>query len=153
MLQVRIVNLMERIISGSLVTSESFRQQFLTQTQISKCLAEMGKESTFELESGRQIRNGYMGLVVKISNTLLAQLKSEPQQNPTQIENSSNDSQQDTTSDKGQRVVSEFLQKNEFADIWQAWVEGGLLASNELNSRKLGAGQRGKAEEESEEED
>ena len=113
----------------------------------------MGKESTFELESGRQIRNGYMGLVVKISNTLLAQLKSEPQQNPTQIENSSNDSQQDTTSDKGQRVVSEFLQKNEFAEFWQAWVEGGLLASNELNSRKLGAGQRGKAEEESEEED
>ena len=72
MLQVRIVYLMERIISSSLITSELFRSQFLTQTQIIKTLADMGDQSTFELDSGRCIRNGYMGLVVKVSNTLLA---------------------------------------------------------------------------------
>ena len=74
----------------------------------------MGDSSTFELDSGRQIRNGYMGLVVKISNLLIKKGQSEP----TQHDSSSNDENQDTDSDKCQRTVSEFLSKKDNSEIW-----------------------------------
>lgn len=59
----------------------------------------MGEESTFELDSGRQIRNGYMGLVVHVSNLLIKKGEAEP---IVQQDNSSNDDNenQDTSSDK-----------------------------------------------------
>lgn len=39
MLQVRVMNLMERVISGTTITNETFRAQFLEQAQITKTLA------------------------------------------------------------------------------------------------------------------
>lgn len=74
----------------------------------------MGHESTFELDSGRQIRNGYMGLVVKISNLLIKKGETEP----AHQDNSSSDENQDTNSDKYQRTVSEFLANKDNSDDW-----------------------------------
>ena len=94
------MNLVERVVVGPTVTEETFRAKFLEQTQITKSLAKMGEENTYKLDSGRQIRNGYMGLVVRISNLLINKGESEPSQN----ESSSNDENQDTSSDKCQRI-------------------------------------------------
>ena len=88
-----------------------------------------------------------MGLVVKVSNLLIQKGQSEP----AHQDNSSNDENQDTNSDKCQRTVSEFLNKKDNSDIWQSWIEGELQNSNELNNRKLGASK--KIEPESEDED
>lgn len=129
------MNLVERVVVGPTVTEETFRAKFLEQTQITKSLAKMGEENTYELDSGRQIRSGYMGLVVRISNLLINKGESEPSQN----ESSSNDENQDTSSDKCQRTIADYLANKENAEVWQAWVEGGLKQSNEINNRKLGA--------------
>lgn len=87
-----------------------------------------------------------MGLVVKVSNLLIKKGESEP----AHQDNSSNDENQDTSSDKCQRTVSEFLANNDNSEVWQAWVEGGLQKSNELNNRKLGASSKVDPEEEEE---
>ena len=78
MLQVKVISLMDKIIDGTSISNETFRAQFLEQTQIKKALAEMGEQSTFELDSGRQVRNGYMGLVVHVSNLLINKGETEP---------------------------------------------------------------------------
>ena len=74
----------------------------------------MGEKNTYILDSGRHIRNGYMGLVVKISNLLINKGESEPVQN----DNSSNDENQDTSSDKCQRTVADFLAIKENSQVW-----------------------------------
>lgn len=76
-----------------------------------------------------------MGLVVRISNLLIQKGESEA----LDQESGSNDENQDTSSDKSQKSVSEFLAKKENTTQWHAWVEGGLKKTNEINSRTLGA--------------
>lgn len=98
----------------------------------------MGRQCNFEMDSGRQIRNGYMGLVVKVSNLLIQKGESEAVDQDT----GSNDENQETLSDKSQKSVSEFLAKKENSPEWQAWVEGELKRTNELNSRTLGGQKR-----------
>lgn len=144
MLQVRVMGLFERVINGSEANNDTFKSHILEQTQITKTLAEMGQKCNFEMDSGRQIRNGYMGLVVKISNLLLQRGESEAVDPDT----GSNDENQETSSDKSQKSVSEFLAKKENSPEWQVWVEGELKRTNELNSRTLGGQKRSPAAEE-----
>lgn len=146
MLQVRVMGLFERVINGSEAHNDTFKSHILEQTQITKTLAEMGQQCNFEMDSGRQIRNGYMGLVVKISNLLIQKGGSEVVDQDT----GSNDENQETSSDKSQKSVSEFLAKKENAPEWQTWVEGELKRTNELNSRTLGGQKRSPAAEDDE---
>jgi hypothetical protein len=44
--------------------NEQFRADFLTTSGIGPALVEMGEKAKFKMESDREIRNGFMNLVV-----------------------------------------------------------------------------------------
>lgn len=67
-LQLRVMNLFTEVIEKS--DNDNFRQIFLNTSGITAALIEMGGQAEFEMESQRKIRNGFMNLVVQISNQL-----------------------------------------------------------------------------------
>jgi len=68
-LQLKVMNLFTEVIEKS--DNETFRRNFLETSGIAAALVEMGGQAWFKMESGRLIRNGFMNLVVQISNQLI----------------------------------------------------------------------------------
>lgn len=120
------MNIFEEVIEKC--DDKEFRKGTFEKSGIAPALAEIGADSAyFEMESGRKIRNGFMGLVVSISNKLLTKYEME----------------------KDDITVVEYL--DAVGETWTSFVEDELKQSNEKNNKTLGKGKD--KEEEEEEED
>jgi hypothetical protein len=114
-LQLKVINIFNEVIDCS--ESASFRQAFLRNSGIGKALVEMSETADYTMPSERKIRNGYMGVVISVSNKL--QKKYEP------------------SSDKSEdNVVVEYL--DQVGEEWRAFVDDELKKSNENNAKTLG---------------
>jgi hypothetical protein len=82
----------------------------------------MGNAATYKMESGRSIRNGYMNLVVQISNQL--------------IKKADNKADAADTEKKEDSVVVNYLESA--GDEWKQFVDDELKKSNDNNNRTLG---------------
>lgn len=105
MLQIKVMQL-----TYQLIYDNTHLAQFLVSSGIAKSLTEMAKQSEFKLESQRSVRNGYMGLVVQISNKLV---------------------------EKGQQQ-EEIGENLGNLQEWTHFVEGVLKSSNVKNNKTLG---------------
>lgn len=86
------------------------------------------------MKSERKIRNGYMGLVVKVSNKLQSKTPAKEDSDnsktaPNAASSTNNQNQEDQT-------VIEYLER--VGDEWTTFVDGELAESNEKNNRTLG---------------
>lgn len=72
-MQLKVISICDEIIENC--DNEQFRKDFLRISGIGKVLVEMGNESTVTMKSDRIVRNGYMALVVSISNKLIKKYK------------------------------------------------------------------------------
>jgi len=113
-LQLKVINICTEVIENS--DNAEFRKQFLTSSGIAKALVEMSEKAFIQMESERQIRNGYMALVVSVSNKL--------QNRYTEHEKLEDE------------VVKEYI--DETGEEWRAFVDGELKSSNENNNKTLG---------------
>jgi len=152
-LQLKVNNLFEQVCNNC--DNETFKREVLEQTQIALALAEMGKESSYIMESERKIRNGHMALVVSISNMLVKKTEAEASESrpATADTEATATSATDVTSEK---VVTDFLAnqaKQENGADWKAWVDGELKKSNDNNKRPLGGSVSSRLSEEDDKED
>lgn len=92
----------------------------------------MGDKAIFKMDSSRKIRNGFMALVVSISNQLKKKYDSK-----------------NATEDKEDSVVVAYL--DSVGEEWRAFVDDELKKSNENNSKTLGGNTRNNDDEENEE--
>jgi len=120
--QLRIISIYEEILELS--KNAQFRQEVLKSSQIVDTILSIQEDSNFSFASERQIRHGYMGMIIRISNAL-------------------------QTSTQNQEVA-DFLDNS--GEQWGNYVNGDLKQRNETNSKKLG-GQEPKAPGASEEEE
>jgi len=126
-LQLKVMNMFEEVLDNC--ENVDFKKKFLVASGIGQALVEMGEKAEFKMESERMIRNGYMGLVVNISNKL--QKKYEGVQSTT---------------------IVEYL--DNVGEEWRAFVNGELKNSNEKNNMQLGGTSTNKnADEDEEKED
>lgn len=95
----------------------------------------MSKDAAYKMESERLIRNGYMGLVVAISNKLIkkAELQAEEGAEATKSE------------------VATYLES--VGEEWTEYVDGELKKSNENNNKTLGGSTTTPKEEDEDEKD
>lgn len=119
-LQLKVMNLFTEVIEKS--DNDNFRQSFLQTSGITSALIEMGGQAEFEMESQRKIRNGFMNLVIQISNQL--QKRTEAKTEGTEAEK------------KPDTVVEDIL--SAAGEEWRAWVDGELKSSNDNNAKNLG---------------
>lgn len=113
-LQLKVINIFNEVIECS--ESAAFRSTFLNNSGIGKALVEMGESANYTLPSERVIRNGYMGVVVAVSNKL--QKKYET---PEKTEDN---------------VIVTYL--DQVGEEWRAFVDDELKKSNENNAKTLG---------------
>ena len=119
-LQLKVMSLFTEIIEKS--DNENFRKSFMEASGVAKTLIEMGNAATYKMESGRNIRNGYMNLVVQISNQLIKKADSKAD---------AADSEK-----KEDSVIVNYLESA--GDEWKSFVDDELKKSNENNNRTLG---------------
>lgn len=67
-LQLKVINICNEVISNN--TNAEFRQQFLERSGIAQAFVDMSAQASIAMESSREIRNGYMALVINISTKL-----------------------------------------------------------------------------------
>jgi hypothetical protein len=67
-LQLKVINMFTEVIENS--ENQEFRKNFLESSGIGRAVVEMSDKAIHTLESERQIRSGYMGLVISVSNKL-----------------------------------------------------------------------------------
>jgi len=67
-LQLKVMNIFNDVLDNC--ENVKFKTDFLKSSGIGQALVEMAETASFTMESERQIRNGYMALVVHISNKL-----------------------------------------------------------------------------------
>lgn len=84
----------------------------------------MGSQANYQMESTKQIRNGFMALVVSISNKLVKRTE--------QAGGAETDKQEDIT-------IINYLDN---VEKWRDFVDGELKKSNENNKRTLGGSVR-----------
>jgi len=67
-LQLKVINICNEIITGQ--HDQYIRQNFLENSGIAQTFAEMAQSASIQMESGRNIRNGYMAVVISVSTKL-----------------------------------------------------------------------------------
>ena len=133
-LQLKVIELCDEILDNC--DNDAFKKQFLNGSGIAKTLVDMSKDAQYKMESERLIRNGYMGLVVTISNKLIK--KAELQ----------------TTEEGGESTKSEVAVYLEaVGEEWTEYVDGELKKSNENNNKTLGGSTTTPKEEDEDEKD
>lgn len=126
------MNICEEVLDNC--ENAEFRKNFLKSSGVAQALIEMGENAMFTMESERKIRNGFMGLVVSISNKL--QKKYE----------------YNSTADKADdQTVVDYLQS--VGDEWKEFVDNELKKSNERNNKTLGGCTKNNVDDDEEKED
>jgi len=115
-MQLKVISICDEILDNC--EDEAFKKAFLTSSGIAKALVVMAQEASFKMNTGRMIRNGYMALVVKVSNKLVKKFKG----NGTNVP-------EDAT-------VVEYL--DNVGEEWRAFVDDELANSNTNNNKTLG---------------
>lgn len=115
-LQLKVINLFDNILNNC--ENEEFRKSALQSSGLGLTLCEMAKTAQFTMESERQIRNGYMAVVVSIANNLIK--KSDAQ----------------IALDGDDRSVVDYLET--VGEEWKSFEKGELKKSNENNKKTLG---------------
>ena len=126
--QLKVIAICEEVLDHC--ENDEFKKFFLTNSNIGKSLADMALDSEFQMHEERKIRNGYMGLVVKIANKLQSKIpkadaSEESQTAPTGASSSTQD-----------QTVTDYL--DGVGEDWKNFVDGELSESNENNSKTLG---------------
>jgi hypothetical protein len=67
-LQLKVINICNEVITNS--NNSEFRKQFFDKSGIAKTFVEMSTQASVLMESERPIRNGYMALVISVSQKL-----------------------------------------------------------------------------------
>lgn len=98
----------------------------------------MASESDYTMKSERIIRNGFMGLVVKISNKLQSKCPKVDEASESQA--SAPTAASTTPGGTEDSVVIEYL--DQVGEEWKSFVDGELASSNEKNNRTLGGSTR-----------
>jgi len=106
--QLRIMAIYEEILENS--KNVQFREKVLKSAGIIETILEIQGTTNFSFASERQIRHGYMGMTIKISNTL--QISAQNQE------------------------VADHL--DQVGESWSSYVNGDLQLRNEVNNKKLG---------------
>lgn len=114
-MQLKVITMCEDIFENC--EDEQFKKDFLESSGIGKSLVEMGAEASFKMNSERLIRNGYMGLVVSVSNKLVKRFKG-------------------TDTKPEDATVVEYL--DNCGEEWRAFVDDELANSNANDSKTLG---------------
>ena len=109
-LHLKVIAIYEDVFESS---NKDFIKQALTSGKIGETLITLAGKKTFQHESNRSIRQGYMAVVVKLANTILKY--------------------------KAKEGVQEYL--TALGDDWRSFVEGELKQSNDVNTRSLGGQQ------------
>ena len=115
-MQLKVINICDEILDNC--ESESFKKAFLNGSGIGKALVDMAVDANYTMTTGRLIRNGYMALVVSISNKLVKKFKGTV-----------NPGTEDAT-------VVEYL--DNVGEEWRAFVDDELANSNTNNNKTLG---------------
>lgn len=115
-LQLKVMNIFNDVLDNC--ENVNFKKDFLTSSGIGPALVEMSETASFTMESERNIRNGYMALVVHISNKL-----------QKKVDQTATDKTPDIT-------VSDYLES--VGEDWRAFVDNELKRSNENNNKTLG---------------
>lgn len=115
-MQLKVIAISDEILDNCEV--ETFKKEFLTGSGIAKSLVDMAAVAQYDMNTGRTIRNGYMALVVSISNKLVKKFKGTGTQG---------------TEDS---IVVEYL--DNVGEEWRAFVDDELAASNTNNNKTLG---------------
>lgn len=89
---------------------EKNRNAILKKSNIGKTILSLTNKSNYQHESNRNIRHGYMALIIKLANLI--------QKNTDKAE------------------VKEYI--DSLGDEWKSFIEGELKQSNTLNTRSLG---------------
>jgi hypothetical protein len=69
-LQLKVIAICDEVLENC--ENQQFKKFFLESSGLAAKLTQMSKDANYTMESGREIRNGHMGLVVKISNKLVS---------------------------------------------------------------------------------
>lgn len=115
-LQLKVINMFTEVIENS--ENQEFRKEFLESSGIGRAVVEMSEKAIYTLESERQIRSGYMGLIISVSNKLMTRYNSDDKEKP-----------EDT-------VVIEYL--DSCGEEWRQFVDDEFKKSNENNNKTLG---------------
>ena len=126
-LQLKVINICDFILDDA--ENEELRKHFLASSGIAHTLVEMSKEAMYTMKSERVIRNGYMALVVKVSNKL--QLKYGGSKS---AEDAS--AQAPAATPTGDQVVVDYL--DSAGEEWKDFIDNELKNSNEKNNKTLG---------------
>jgi hypothetical protein len=114
-MQLKVITMCDEIFENC--ENEQFKKDFLEGSGIGKTLVEMGAEASFKMKSERMIRNGYMGLVVSVSNKLIKRFKG-------------------TDTKPEDATIVEYL--DNCGEEWRAFVDDELANSNANDSKTLG---------------
>ena len=114
-MQLKVMTMCEEILENC--DNDQFKKDFLEGSGIGKAMVDMGAEASFKMNSERLIRNGFMGLVVNVSNKLQKRFKG-------------------TATKPEDTVVVEYL--DNVGEDWRAFVDDELANSNANDAKTLG---------------
>jgi len=114
-MQLKVIAMCDEVLENC--GDEQFKKDFLESSGIAKSIVAMGAEASFKMNSERLIRNGYMGLVVSVSNKLIKKFKG-------------------TASKPEDATVVEYL--DNVGEEWRAFVDDELANSNANDNKTLG---------------
>ena len=110
-LQLKVISIYEEILEHS--ENVAFRQAVIEKSNIAQTLCTLAKQASFQHESERNIRHGYMAAVIKLGNCLHKHCEKDE--------------------------VKAYLAS--VGEEWISFVVGELKKSNELNNKNLGGQQ------------
>lgn len=119
-LQLKVINLFEEVLNNC--SNADFKKAVLTTSGIGQAIVDLGATPSYNMESTKTIRNGYMAVVVDISNKLVKRTESASDGSTSYA------SQEDLT-------VIDYLDN---VNGWKEFVNGELEKSNKKNKRTLG---------------
>lgn len=116
-LQLKVMNIFEEVLDNC--ENIQFRKDFLQSSGIGPALVQMAETASFKMESDRNIRNGYMALVVSISNKLQKKYEGS------------------TAAERAEDItIVDYL--DSVGEEWRAFVDDELKKSLEKNNKTLG---------------
>jgi hypothetical protein len=115
-MQLKVMDISKEILENC--ESTEFKKAFLNGSGIGKALVDMAAQASYDMNTGRQIRNGFMALVVSISNNLVKKFKGNG------------------TAGTEDATVVEYL--DNVGEEWRAFVDDELASSNTNNNKTLG---------------
>lgn len=127
-LQLKVINLCNDVISNT--NNPAFRKQFLERSGIAHAFVQMSENASVKMESNRDIRNGYMALVIEVTKKL-------------QNKYEGSDENKDT-------VIADYLDKIG-GEEWRAYIDDEYKKSSENNNKTLGGCTRNNMSEDNDE--